>query len=162
MVRLISQISFSLLSFLIVITLCSCGEPSKTPREKAEKFINHLNDGNTDALKQMLCERLKNRDDIAEELQELVNLLEGNIISYELTGGGGSGSWSREGNRVVEHGGGRDITTDRGNIYRLTLHMYKENDFDLDLIGIYSIFFAEINQDNIGTDWFLNTIEIEV
>ena len=44
---------------------------------------------------------------------------------------------------------------------RIFLSDYDENDFEPELVGIFSISMVENNQDNTGTDWFSKELDIE-
>ena len=147
-----------LLSSCEIIDL-SRGEPYKNPKEQAENILLFLEEGNVEAIREMFCERLKNQENIDEKIQEAIDLLDGKIISHKLVGGGGRAHWGSDGNRVIENGGGHNIRTDTDKVYHLFIGIYKENDFDSDLIGIFEFAFSERDEND---EVYLVRIEIKV
>ncbi|MCL2108914.1 MAG: DUF5104 domain-containing protein [Oscillospiraceae bacterium] len=107
----------------------------------------------------MFCERLRNKKDVDDELQKVIDIFQGEIISYTAKGAEGGASWSPEGNQVSAWASCSDILMSTGKIYHLYLSIYKENDFHPDMLGIYSLEVSE--KDEISGVW-IELIRIEV
>ena len=166
------------LFLLIISTLSSCkiidaiitdinNEPHKKQSEIAEEVLAYIEKGDVEAIREMFCERIQKRTDLDDKIQEAIDLLDGEIISYTARGSEGSATWTRDGKkRISEFGSCREILTDNDKIYEFVIGFYRENDFESDLLGIFDFFFSEINknatEDARGSERFLTEIIIEL
>jgi hypothetical protein len=92
-------------------------------RAKGEKVMSYLKSGDADALKDMFCDELKNSKDFDEKIDEIMNFIDGEILSYDIGGGsGGRGeTWEILEPNVY------DVETDKGNSYYIYISIYIEN-----------------------------------
>jgi len=100
---------------------------------KAEEIIDYLKTGNSEALKEMFCKVLRDREDFDEKIDDIMNFIDGEIISYRNSGGaGGRGStWERIYPNI------KDIETDKSIFYHIIVHLYIEDE-NPDKLGICS------------------------
>ncbi len=99
---------------------------------------------------------------IKQQIQETFGFMDGKVISYQTRYASGSGEWNEDGKaRMVKFSTCREIKTDGTNEYLLVISYYDENDFETDLVGIFGISFAEVNQNNTGTDSLLKELRID-
>lgn len=134
-------------------------EPEKN---NAELVLSYIQDKNTDAIYDMLCERLKKDPNIKERIEETFDFIEGDVISYETSYSSGDGKWTKDGKaKMSKSWDCNPIETASGKVYQLVVQYYDENDFEPDLVGIYLISMVENNQENTGTDYFKKKIVIK-
>ena len=150
---------------VMVIALSSCSilskeiEPKKT---NAELVLGYIQEKNTDAIYDMLCERLKKDPNIKERIERTFDFIEGDVISYEKGYLSGDGQWSKDGKAKMDLCRScKSIKTTSGKLYHLGLSYYDENDFEPDLVGIYQIYMYEINQESSGGNRHLKELYIE-
>lgn len=125
--------------------------------------LEFIEEKNTEAIYEMLCERLKGRSDIKQQIQETFGFMNGNVSSYKTGYVSGDGKWSKDGKAKMSKGSSCDeIKTDTGNEYQLVVAYYDENDFETDLLGIFGISFVEVNPNNTSTDYFSKRFRINV
>lgn len=133
-------------------------EPEKT---NAELVLQYIQEKNTDAIYDMLCKKLQETPNIKEQIEQTFDFIEGDVISYETTYSSSTGAWDKDGRAKMSLSRGcSPIETSSGKVYQLVLQYYDENDFEPELVGIYSITMVENNQENTGTDWFSKELTI--
>lgn len=89
----------------------------------------------------MFCTHIKNTHDLDSELEGLLNFIDGEIISYDITEGSrGFMSTSQERTEVMELLGDiSNIKTDKGRTYNISFNAYQVYARDEDFIGITKI-----------------------
>lgn len=65
--------------------------------ETAQELIDCFNNKDTSALKEMLCERSQNLDDIDEQIQDAFDFIDGNVTSFDENVTGSEGKSTRHG-----------------------------------------------------------------
>jgi len=98
-------------------------------------IYSKLKTGDSDALKDMCCEKLKNSEDFDEKIDEIMNFIDGEIISDGRQGSGSGGygpTWETLRPTIYA------IETDKGKFYRVGLSIYIENE-NPDMLGIYAM-----------------------
>lgn len=128
---------FSVLSIFIMLALVTgchpefvnadnpLGTKSMAGRQKAEQILGYIKDKNSDALKDMFCQELKESDDFDKLLDRAMNFIDGEIISYDkiVGGDGGSGSnWDSLAPSID------NIKTDAGKTYSINISIYFEHE----------------------------------
>ncbi len=182
----LKKITAIILSCVMVITLSSCGEKptvssvvettlkglceilrfinkdSEPEITNAELVLQYIQEKNTDAIYDMLCERVQETPDIKEQIEQTFDFIEGDVISYDISYPTSStGKWSEDGKaKIALSTACNPIETTSGKVYQLVVCYYDENDYEPDLVGIYCISMVENNQENTGTDWFSKEIEV--
>ena len=152
------------LSSVMAIALSSCGlikekEPEKT---NAELVLQYIQEKNTDAIYDMLCEKLQKTPNIKERIEETFDFIDGDVVSYKTKYSSSIGEWSEDGKaKMALTRSCSPIETSSGKVFHLVLQYYDENGFEPELVGIYGIYMAETNQENTGFDWFSKELIIE-
>lgn len=130
---------------LIPIFLSGCFNSSgeyHTPDEiailQAKGIIICIQNKDSERLKSLFCEEIKNRDSIDSEIEKLFNFIDGEIISYdEPYVSGHSKSTTPEGIEMLGVGGNiYNIKTDTGKNYVLYFYSYHINKEDEDSVGV--------------------------
>ncbi|MCH5276187.1 MAG: DUF5104 domain-containing protein, partial [Lachnospiraceae bacterium] len=129
---------------------------AKAAHDMAEEVMGYLKSKDAEALKAMFCDELKASDDFDKKIDEVMNLLDGEIISYRNVSGSG------------EHGATWDeikpqldyVETDTGKCYSLFMSVYIKNQ-DTSKLGIYQFRFSELgDEDEYGSRIHLNSVTI--
>ena len=124
---------------------CSLNDEYITPDEiaknQSETIINCVKNKDLDSLKEILCEKLKSKDDIEVEIQELFDFIDGNIISYDEPIGRVRGGKTTPEETILKKAGGHieSIVTDTGRHYLIQFSSCIINKGNEDYIGVYSI-----------------------
>lgn len=148
---------------MIVLSSCSLLFKEKEPEKtNAELVLQYIQEKNTDAIYDMLCEKLKKMPNVKERIEETFDFIDGDVVSYKTRYSSSIGEWSKDGEaKMVLTNSCNPIETTSGKTYQLVVQYYDENDFEPELVGIFSISMVENNQDNTGTDWFSKELDIE-
>lgn len=132
----------------------------KAAKNMAEEVMGYLKARDVEALKAVFCEELKNRDDFDEKIDEMMNLLDGEIIAYrDISGPGERGdTWETIQPQLIE------IETNTGKEERhdMMMSVYIKNE-DPGKVGVYQLFFTTLG----GTEddeerTVLNSITLEI
>ena len=153
------------LSSIMALSLSSCSflfkekEPEKT---NAELVLQYIQKKNTNAIYDMLCEKLQKTPNIKEQIEQTFDFIDGDVVSYKTKYSSSIGEWSKDGKaKMALTRSCSPIETSSGKVFHLVLQYYDENDFEPELVGIYGIYMAETNQENTGFDWFSKELIIE-
>ncbi len=159
--RIISLILPSIM--MIALSSCSLLFKEKEPeKSNAESVLQYIQEKNTDAIYDMLCEELQKTSNIKERIEETFDFIDGDVVSYKTRHSSSTGEWSKNGKaKKVLTNSCDPIETTSGKTYQLVVQYYDKNDFEPELVGIFSISMVENNQDNTGTDWFSKELDIE-
>lgn len=130
-------------TIVLLLSSCKAIEKKLAPYAgTAEKMRNSVMDGftnkNTELLKELFCDKVKDTHDLDEEIQATFEFIKGNIISYDLSMYGPSGEEVRDGKVVLKD---RSINvdkviTDLDNEYKIAFNYYLVNEEHKDMIGI--------------------------
>ncbi len=140
--------TLSVLLALATIFLSGCFNSSKeyTPpdeiaRQQSQAIIEHIENKNSEGLKAMFCEKLKSRDNIDNEIEELFDFIDGEIVSYDTPYGSvQSKSATPKGTEELGLDGDiSNIKTSTGKIYVVTFYSYLINKEDEDSVGITTV-----------------------
>lgn len=132
---------------IVIVTLCGCGDPNyMTPGEIGQKqnetIMEALKAKDKEKLKEGLAKAFQNQENIDEEINNLINFIDGNIVSYDNIGiaSAGRGSSDEKGwiYRVYD-GETLNIVTDTGKKYELEYFMYHVNRKHRDYEGVFQI-----------------------
>ena len=142
---------------------CSFLHKEKEPEiTNAELVLQYIQEKNTDAIYDMLCEKLQKTPNIKEQIEQTFDFIEGDVVSYKTRYSSSIGEWSEDGKaKMALTRSCSPIETSSGKIFHLVLQYYDENDFEPELVGIYGIYMAETNQENTGFDWYSKELIIE-
>lgn len=134
---------------MIIVTtvmLYGCNDPNyKTPSEigqmKNEIIMEALKARDKEKLKQVLAKALQNQENIDAEIDNLINFIDGNIISYDIgLALPGRGSSDEKGLIYeVYDGKTQNIVTDKGKRYYLHYATYYVNRNHQDYVGVIQI-----------------------
>ena len=132
---------------IITVMLYGCNDPNyKTPGEigqmQNETIMEALKEKNKEKLKQGLAKALQNQENIDEEINNIINFIDGNIISYDDIGlaSPGGGESDQEGLIFRKYSGWtRNIVTDTGKKYDLKFYNYYVNRNHEDYVGVIQV-----------------------
>ena len=136
-----------LIILITIVTLYGCGDPNyKTPEQigqmKNETIMEALKAKDKEKLKKVLAKAMQNQENIDEEIDNLMNFIDGNIVSYDDIGiaSPGRGSSDEQGliYRVYD-GETENIITDTGKKYKLHYATYYVNRNHQDYVGVIQI-----------------------
>jgi len=144
--------------FLILMGGCGfdidnpLGDKGLMGQKKGEEIMGYLKTGNSEALIDMFCKVLKDQSDFDEKIEEIMNFIDGEIISYTMGGGaGGRGStWERLAPNVY------NIETDKGRFYKIYISIYIRNE-NLNKLGIHSL---KICLESNNREEFIDEVEL--
>lgn len=140
-----------ILSYLIIliaiVTLYGCGNPNyKTPEQigqmKNETIMAALKTKDKEKLKNILAKAMQNQENIDEEIDNLMNFIDGNIVSYDEIGLASPGRGSSDEKGLIYEvydGETENIVTDTGKKYELKYYMYYVNRNHKDHEGIFQV-----------------------
>lgn len=132
---------------IVMLMLWGCGDPNyMTPGEIGQKqneiIMEALKARDKEKLKKVLAKAMQNQENIDEEIDNLINFIDGNIVSYDDIGLAlpGEGSSDEEGwiYRVYD-GETENIVTDTGKKYDLHYAIYYVNRNHQDYVGVIQI-----------------------
>ena len=138
----------SYIMLLIVTTmLFSCGDPNyispgECGKKQKETIMEALKTRDAEKLKEVLAKAMQNQENIDEEINNLINFIDGNIISYDDTMGvsSNSGRSDEKGWIYREYSGEiENIVTDTGKKYRLKFYNYYINRKHKDYEGVIEV-----------------------
>ena len=136
-----------LIILITIVTLYGCGDPNyKTPEQigqmKNETIMEALKAKDKEKLKNVLAKAMQNQENIDEEIDNLMNFIDGNIVSYDDVelAFPGEGKSDEDGwiYRVYD-GETENIITDTGKKYKLKYYMYNVNRNHKDYEGIIQV-----------------------
>lgn len=142
----------SYIMFLIVtVTLCGCGDPNyMTPEQIGQKqnetIIEALKAKDKEKLKKVLAKAMQNQENIDEEIYNLINFIDGNIISYDDIGLASPGEGSSDEQGLIYEvydGETQNIVTDTGKKYELEYFMYYVNRNHKDYEGVFQVWLED-------------------
>ena len=144
-----------LVIILLAIAVLSCGGKEKMGfdardrlnKETAEKIIECLNQKDTDGLYNLFSEEVKNNDPyLKDNIQKIINYLNGNVESYE--------KWSVSSTTSIEKGQNAtyyysSFKLKINNIeYFMYYIYYPKNDFQLTESGLKSLKIVKVEEDD--------------
>lgn len=125
-----------------IIILSGCGkrhiQPWRVAKQYAETAIDCTIRRDIEGIKEMFCEEIQETHDLDEEIEELLDFIDGNIISYDEPDGKPSGS-SSDWDGVIDQaisGYIDEIKTDKGGRYRINVYGFTEHRNHKEYIGI--------------------------
>lgn len=132
---------------IVIVTLYGCNYPNyKTPSEigqmKNETIMEALKAKDKVKLKQVLAKALQSQVNIDEEINNLINFIDGNIISYDDIGIASPGRGSSDEKGLIYEvydGETENIVTDKGKRYELEYFMYYVNRNHKDYEGVFQV-----------------------
>ena len=132
---------------IVIVTLYGCNDPNyKTPEEigqmKNKTIMEALKAKDKEKLKKVLAKALQNQENIDEEINNLINFIDGNIISYDDIGTASPGKGSSDEKGLIYEvydGETENIVTDTGKKYELEYFMYYVNRNHKDYEGVFQI-----------------------
>ena len=136
-----------LIILITIVTLYGCGDPNyKTPSEigqmKNKTIMEALKAKDKEKLKNVLAKAMQNQENIDEEIDNLMNFIDGNIVSYDDVelAFPGEGKSDEDGwiYRVYD-GETENIITDTGKKYELKYYMYYVNRNHKDYEGVTQV-----------------------
>ncbi len=139
---------------MFVLSSCISDTPKETALNSATTILNALKTGETEELKNLFCEEIKDTHDLDEEILSAIEFIDGNIIEDGTWYGMSSGGTSIRDGQIVRqtiHPGMQDIKTDTGKIYRITFVSYLVTD-DNKHIGMTNIVIYDETNDDIDSD----------
>ena len=136
-----------LIILITIVTLYGCGDPNyKTPEQigqmKNETIMEALKAKDKEKLKKVLAKAMQNQENIDEEIDNLMNFIDGNIVSYDDIGIASPGRGSSDEKGLIYEvydGETENIVTDTGKKYELKYYMYYVNRNHKDHEGIFQI-----------------------
>lgn len=140
-----------ILSYIMILVttvmLYGCNDPNyKTPGEigqmQNETIMEALKEKNKEKLKQGLGKALQNQENIDEEINNIINFIDGNIVSYDDIGlASAEGGESDEEGWIYRlySGWTRNIVTDTGKKYNLKFYTYNVNRNHKDYEGVFQV-----------------------
>lgn len=144
---------------ILLLLLIFCGRgfgKDKKAYKTAEEVMGYLKSRDAEALKAMFCDELKAGDDFDEKIDEVMNLLDGEIISYRNISGRGEQKAAGETIKPQLD----DIETNTGKHYSLFMEVYIKNE-DPGKLGVYQFRFIELeDEDEDGSRIHLNSVSI--
>ena len=137
----------SYIMLLIVTTmLFSCGDANYiSPVELGQKqnkiIMEALKAKDKEKLKKVLAKAMQNQENIDEEIDNLMNFIDRNIISYDIGGVSSPSGKSDEKGWIyrVYDGETENIVTDTGKKYELEYFMYYVNRNHKDYEGVFQV-----------------------
>lgn len=143
----------------IVFSSCSFSFEEKEPEKpKAEIVLGYIQEKNTDAIYDLLCEKLQNTPNINEQIEQTFDFIDGEIISYEINNSSSNAQWGGGKSKINLYSSCKQIKTHLNKEYQLIISYYDVNDFEPELVGIDYIAIVEKDQDGNG---FLKKTTIE-
>lgn len=132
---------------IVIVTLYGCNDPNyKTPEEigqmRNETIMEALKAKDKVKLKQGLAKALQSQVNIDEEINNLINFIDGNIISYDDIGIASPGRGSSDEKGLIYEvydGETENIVTDKGKRYELEYFMYYVNRNHKDYEGVFQV-----------------------
>ena len=132
---------------IVIVTLYGCNDPNyKTPEEigqmKNKTIMEALKAKDKEKLKKVLAKALQNQENIDEEINNLINFIDGNIISYDDIGTASPGKGSSDEKGLIYEvydGETKNIVTDTGKKYHLHYATYYVNRNHQDYVGVIQI-----------------------
>ncbi len=141
----------------IIFSSCSFSFAEKEPeKSKAEIVLGYIQKKNTDAIYDLLCEKLQNTPNIKEHIKETFDFIDGEIISYEINNSSGNAKWEDEKTKIILYSCCNQIKTSSDKEYQLIISYYDENDFEPELVGVYRIAMVEKKEEGNGFSKELN------
>lgn len=132
---------------IVIVTLYGCNDPNyKTPEEigqmKNEIIMEALKARDKEKLKQVLAKSMQNQENIYEEIDNLINFIDGNIVSYDDIGLASPGRGESDEQGLIYEvydGWTRNIVTDTGKKYDLKFYNYYVNRNHEDYVGVIQV-----------------------
>ena len=129
-----------------IVTLYGCGDPNyispvKLGQKQNKVIMEALKAKDKEKLKKVLAKAMQNQENIDEEIDNLMNFIDGNIVSYDIGGvSSPSGETDEDGwvYRVYD-GETENIITDTGKKYELKYYMYYVNRNHKDYEGVTQV-----------------------
>lgn len=142
---------------------CSFLHKEKEPEiTNAELVLQYIQEKNTDAIYDMLCEKLQKTPNIKEQIEQTFDFIDGEIISYDVDHPTSiTAKWAEDKAKITMGNSCNPIETSSGKVYQLVVMYYDQNDFETELVGIFKIHMVENNQENTDTDYFSKELIIE-
>lgn len=131
---------------ITIVTFCSCGNsnyisPVELGQNQNKIIMEALKKKDKEELKNVLAKALQNQENIDEEIDNLMNYIEGNIVSYDIGAVSSPRGKSDEDGWIyrVYDGETQNIITDTGKKYELKFYMYYVNRNHKDYEGVTQI-----------------------
>lgn len=125
-----------------VIVILGCGkkhiQPWRVAQQYAETVIDCAKQRDSEGIKELFCKEIQETHDLDEEIEELLDIIDGNIISYDEPDGESSGNTS-DWDGVIEQeisGHINGIKTDKGGRYIINVFGFTEYRNHKEYIGI--------------------------
>lgn len=133
---------------LLIVTLMlgGCGDsnyvtPDQYAKNQNKIIMESLKVKDKEKLKKALAEAMQNQENIDEEIDNLINFIDGNIVSYDEPGGSVQTKESTQQGITLEALSGctRNIVTDSGKKYETEFYSYHINEEHADYVGVSMI-----------------------
>ena len=133
---------------LVMIFLTGCFNsseeyytPSEIARQQGQDIIHHIQNKDAEALKTMFCEKIKTRESIDSEIEELFNFIDGDIISYDEPDGSlqSKNTTPKGVKKLGLDGDISNIKTSTGKTYIITFYSYLVNVEEEEKVGVVGI-----------------------
>lgn len=115
--------------------------PDQVARNQSEIIINSVKNKDLDSLKEILCEALKEKEDVDTQIQDFFEFLDGNITSHDIPYGSVRSKKTTPEETILLGLGGEisNIKTDKGKNYLIMFYSYNINKEHDDYVGVVSI-----------------------
>lgn len=133
--------------FLSACSFTRSNSPGKVAREQVNTILECIETNDTETIKSLFAPDLQESPELDEQIQSLLDFMDGEIISYaEPFGERGSGM-VRDGETVYQELIGQiaDIQTDSGKTYRLNHSAIFKNKNNPDCLGVYYIEIQDVD-----------------
>lgn len=93
-----------ILSSVMALSLSSCSllfKEKEPEKPKAEIVLGYIQEKNTDAIYDLLCDKLQNTPNIKEQIEQTFDFIDGEIISYEINNSSGNANWENEKAKII-------------------------------------------------------------
>lgn len=72
--------------FVFMLILTGCAEHYNTKKiseDKSKKILNYLQDEDSEGLKKMFCQKVKNTEDLDSQIEDAFDFFDGKVISHD-------------------------------------------------------------------------------
>ncbi len=144
----------SVLICCIIIIVSGCGDVKKEEKtslqlakQQGEMIVRYIDNKDKNGLKEMFCKKLKKNSNLENDISEMLEFIQGEIVSYDEPMGGRS-SWKSDEKGLTEEiieGEIENIETDAGKQYQIIFGYYNVNKGDKEKLGIFEISIFDIS-----------------
>ena len=135
--------------FILVLGLTGCNStsPTKVAKGQATAIIEYVITKDNEGLKSLFTPESSLSSTLEQEIEDFLNFIDGNIISYDKIYGGRDNAKLRYGKAVYEklYGKVSNIKTDTGKNYEIRHYAISVDEEKTDEIGVYCIIIVDLD-----------------